>query len=126
MQSNRRVDTTPELRVRSALHRRGLRYRKDMTLRLGETRVRPDVVFTRARVACFIDGCYWHRCPIHGSAPKSNVDYWEPKLDGNVQRDRMHDRVLHDAGWTVVRAWEHEEPEHVADRIVAAVSAAVA
>jgi DNA mismatch endonuclease, patch repair protein len=88
MQSNRRVDTTPERLVRSALHRRGLRFRKDFALKFEGTRVRPDIVFTRARVACFIDGCYWHRCPMHGSEPKSNADYWGPKRDGNVRRDK--------------------------------------
>jgi DNA mismatch endonuclease (patch repair protein) len=123
MQGNRRVDTMPERRVRSALHRRGLRFRKDFSIKLEGTRVRPDIVFTRARIACFIDGCYWHRCPAHGTEPKSNSDYWGPKLDANVRRDRRNDAALREAGWWVIRAWEHEDAELVADRIAAAVPA---
>src|SRR4051812_43173262 len=110
MQSNRRTDTGPERRVRAALHRRGLRVRKDFPIKVAGVRVRPDVVFTRRHVACFIDGCYWHRCPIHGSEPKANADYWTAKLDGNVQRDRRVDAALLAEGWTVIRAWEHEDP----------------
>jgi DNA mismatch endonuclease, patch repair protein len=121
MQANRRADTKPELQVRAALHRRGLRFRKDLRLDLSGGRVRPDVVFTRWRVACFIDGCYWHRCPIHGTEPKSNAAYWGPKLDRNVQRDREADAILRDAGWVVVRGWEHEDPESIAERVAAAV-----
>jgi DNA mismatch endonuclease (patch repair protein) len=123
MQANRRTDTTPELRVRSALHRRGMRFRKDLFLRVGGVRARPDIVFTRHRVACFIDGCYWHRCPVHRSDPKSNRDYWSAKLEGNVRRDRRTDAALESAGWTVVRVWEHEDAEAAADRIAQVVEA---
>lgn len=123
MQANRRTDTGPEIRVRAALHRRGLRFRKDLRLDVGSLRVRPDVVFTRRRIACFIDGCYWHRCPEHGSQPKSNADYWGPKLDGNVRRDGRVDAALKAAGWTVVRIWEHEDPEDAAARVAAIVAA---
>jgi DNA mismatch endonuclease (patch repair protein) len=103
--------------LRSALHRLGLRFRKDHPVRLPDRVVRPDVVFTRARVAVFLDGCFWHRCPVHGNVPRSNSDYWGPKLDRNVARDRLVNAALRQAGWTVVRAWEHEPPAEVAKRV---------
>lgn len=114
MQANRRTETKPEIAVRSALHALGLRFRKDHPIRLPDRTVRPDIVFTRQRLAVFIDGCFWHRCPIHGNVPRANNDYWAPKLDRNVARDRAVDRALGDAGWQVLRAWEHEEPAAVA------------
>ena len=80
MKANRSRDTGPELRLRSALHRRGWRYRVSPSLKVDGKRIRPDVAFTRWRIAVFVDGCFWHGCPDHGSTPKSNVDYWEPKL----------------------------------------------
>lgn len=94
-----------------------------MRVEAGALSVRVDVVFTRARVACFLDGCYWHRCPEHGSDPKTNVDYWRPKLEGNVLRDRRVDESLAAAGWTVIRVWEHEDPETAAARVAALVGA---
>jgi DNA mismatch endonuclease (patch repair protein) len=97
MKANRRTDTKPELALRAALHARGYRYRKDFRLDLPLRRVRPDVAFTRRKVAVFIDGCFWHACPEHGSQPKSK----------NVERDRAADEALAQAGWTVVRLWEH-------------------
>lgn len=115
--ANRRVDSQAELRLRSALHRRGLRFRKDLLVRFDGGRTHPDVVFTRARVAVFVDGCFWHRCPLHGTTPKSNVNYWGPKLQGNVDRDRKVDESLFSEGWTVVRVWEHDDPEAAADSI---------
>lgn len=116
MAAIRRVDTKPELALRSALHARGLRYRKDLRLDLS-VRVRPDIVFTRARVAVFVDGCFWHACPDHATRPASNAGFWTTKLARNVQRDREQDAALTDAGWTVVRAWEHEDPLRVADKV---------
>lgn len=116
MAAIRRVDTKPELALRSALHARGLRYRKDLRLDLS-VRVRPDIVFTRARVAVFVDGCFWHACPDHATSPASNAGFWTTKLARNVQRDREQDAALTDAGWTVVRAWEHEDPLRVADKV---------
>lgn len=83
MKSNRRVDTKPEALIRSILHRRGCRFRKDMLLKYEGGQVRPDIVFTRQRVAVFIDGCFWHMCPEHGHIPKSNVKYWKAKLVGS-------------------------------------------
>jgi DNA mismatch endonuclease (patch repair protein) len=111
MRATRRRDTGPEIAVRSALHALGLRYRVDLPIRLpGRRPVRPDVVFTRRRICIFVDGCFWHCCPIHGVEPSRNVGYWGPKLARNVARDRAVDAALADEGWTVVRIWEHDDP----------------
>ena len=115
---NRRSDTGPELRPRSALFRRGLRFRKDLLVRVGAVRVHPDVVFTRARIAIFVDGCFWHSCPQHGSSPKSNSSYWGPKLRSNAERDARVSEALREAEWEVVRVWEHEDPDVAAAKIV--------
>jgi DNA mismatch endonuclease (patch repair protein) len=121
MKGNRKRDTKPEVRLRSALHRSGLRFRKDRTVTAGPVRVRADVVFPSARVIVFSDGCFWHACPDHGTSPKTNVDYWGPKLARNVERDGRIGRALAAAGWTVIRVWEHEAPEEAASRIAARV-----
>jgi DNA mismatch endonuclease, patch repair protein len=123
MRANRSRDTSPEAAVRSVLHRRGRRFFKRRTIRLeGRRWTQPDVVFPRARVALFVDGCFWHRCPIHGTTPTANAWYWVPKLERNVARDRDTDSQLTAMGWMVVRAWEHEDPVEVADRLDAALS----
>ena len=70
-------------------------------------------------MAVFVDGCFWHRCPEHGTRPRTNADWWQAKLDRNVQRDRRVESALADAGWTVVRVWEHEPPTVAADRLAA-------
>lgn len=115
---NRRTDTKPEVALRSELHRRGLRFRKDHPIRVeGRRRIRPDVVFTRARIAVFVDGCFWHGCPDHQVVPKSNPDYWIPKLRRNVERDRAADAALAAEGWTVLRYWEHEDPARGATEV---------
>lgn len=119
MKSNRGRDTGPECAVRRILHGRGLRYRVDYAP-LGGRR-RADIVFTRQRLAIFIDGCFWHCCPEHGTQPKRNSAYWAPKLKRNVERDREADGLLRSAGWTVLRFWEHETPEQVANAIVEAL-----
>jgi DNA mismatch endonuclease (patch repair protein) len=121
--ANRRRDTKPEVRLRSALHARGLRFRKDHLLRIADVRVRPDVVFTKRHVAVFVDGCFWHGCPIHQTIPKTNRDYWVPKLRANVERDRRVDAALEGAGWRVLRIWEHEGVDDAATRTEAAVAA---
>lgn len=120
MLANKRRDTSPELAIRRTLHARGLRYRVDFAPVPGLRR-RADIVFTRAHVAVFIDGCFWHGCPIHGTSPKRNGDYWGPKLAANVERDRDTDQQLEAAGWQVLRFWEHEGPEVTASRIESAV-----
>jgi len=108
--------------IRRELHRRGLRYRLDAAPVGG--RHRADVIFARARVAVFVDGCFWHRCPQHGLAPKNNAAWWKEKLDRNAARDRHVDVELRECGWTVIRIWEHEDAVEAADRIERAVRAA--
>lgn len=120
MRSNGARDTSPERAVRSRLHRKGLRFRVHQAVIPGSRR-RADVVFRRARVAVFIDGCFWHGCPTHGTMPKANRAFWEAKLRTNRERDRDTDRSLRDAGWTVLRFWEHAEVEEVASEIEAVV-----
>lgn len=117
MKGNRKRDTRPEVRLRSALHHAGLRFRKDRLIAAGNLVVRADVVFPRARVVVFSDGCFWHACPEHGTSPQSNVGYWTPKLARNVERDRRVDEALREAGWIVMRVWEHESPEQAAERV---------
>jgi DNA mismatch endonuclease, patch repair protein len=124
MQGNRAADTRPELAVRSELHRRGNRFRKTVAPVKG-LRCRADIVFARARVAVFVDGCFWHRCPEHGTSPRSNSDYWQIKLDRNVARDRRNDHALAASGWHVVRVWEHEDVLDAADRIEAVLQSRV-
>jgi DNA mismatch endonuclease (patch repair protein) len=123
MRANRRVDTKPELALRSALHRQGYRFRKDYRLDLAAgARVRPDIAFTARRVAVFVDGCFWHACPEHGRNPAVNEWYWAPKLRRTVERDRAADAALTAAGWRVVRIWEHVPLAEA----IAAVTAALA
>lgn len=115
--SNRRSDTRPEVALRSELHRRGLRFHKDHRIDLPGGGVRADIVFPGARVAVFVDGCFWHACPAHGRTPRSNTSYWAAKLASNVARDRRVDEALREAGWRSVRAWEHEAPVEAALRL---------
>ncbi|MDG4822003.1 very short patch repair endonuclease [Asanoa sp. WMMD1127] len=119
MQAIRRSDTKPERVLRSALHRAGLRFRKDLSLRLSSgRRVRPDIVFTRQRVAVFYDSCFWHSCPQHGRVPSANEWYWAPKLARTVERDMLTNRDLKEDGWIVLRFWEHDPLQASAQRVV--------
>ncbi len=122
MKTQRRRDTTPELALRRELHCRGLRYRLEVDL-LGHSRRRCDIVFPRSKVACFVDGCFWHSCPVHGTTPESNRDWWIEKLANNVTRDRDTDERLAAMGWLVIRIWEHESPNLAADHIEAVIRA---
>jgi DNA mismatch endonuclease, patch repair protein len=124
MKGNRGSNTRPQLALRSELHQRGLRYRIGYPITVDGRRMRPDIVFTRARIAVFVDGCFWHRCPEHGTTPKSNNWYWTPKLDANTARDRGDDEALTDAGWMPLRCWEHEPVTDAAARVVDAIRAA--
>jgi DNA mismatch endonuclease (patch repair protein) len=124
MAAIRRADTKPEVAIRSALHRAGHRFRKDMRLDLGHVKPRPDIVFTRAKVAVFVDGCFWHACPDHSKPPARNAEYWGPKLAGNVERDRRQDEALEADGWTVVRIWEHEPTTNAIAAVKTALVAA--
>jgi DNA mismatch endonuclease (patch repair protein) len=116
MRANRRRDTGPELALRRELHRRGLRYRVDHPPVPG-LRCKADVLFMRARLAVFVDGCFWHSCPIHASLPTANAEWWLQKLQANVARDRRNDRELAAAGWRVLRIWEHEPAANAASRV---------
>ena len=117
MLANRGRDTAPELRIRSLVHRSGLRFRVD-TRPLPRLRRTADLVFRPVEVAVFVDGCYWHGCPEHFVQPKTNSEFWKEKIGRNIERDRDTDSTLRDAGWTVIRIWEHEEPEAAAAEIV--------
>ena len=121
MQANRSRDTSPELALRRLLHASGLRYRVSARP-LPQLRRTADLVFRPARVAVFVDGCFWHQCPEHATSPRTNSDYWAPKLVRNVERDRETDRLLDDAGWMIVRVWEHEDAGEAAARISAIVT----
>jgi DNA mismatch endonuclease (patch repair protein) len=117
-----RRDTLPELAIRSKLHHRGLRFRVDRAPVPG-LRSRADIVFGPARVAVYVDGCFWHSCPEHGTRPKTNAEWWDQKLKRNQERDAQTDRTLREYGWEVVRIWEHEDPVDAAGRVEAAVKA---
>jgi DNA mismatch endonuclease (patch repair protein) len=119
MELQRRRDTAPELLLRSELWRRGLRYRVDHAV-IGRRR-RVDIAFVGPRVAVFVDGCFWHSCPEHGTIPKTNQEWWTAKLAANMARDQSTDSQLRDAGWVVVRVWEHDAIYSAADRIEALV-----
>ncbi|MCE9635630.1 MAG: very short patch repair endonuclease [Planctomycetes bacterium] len=110
MRRVRREDTAPEVALRRALHRAGVRFR----LHAAGLPGRPDIVLVKARVAVFVDGCFWHGCPEHFVQPKTNSTFWLEKVQTNQERDRRVDGVLRAAGWSVVRVWEHEDPELVA------------
>jgi DNA mismatch endonuclease, patch repair protein len=120
MQGNRGKDTGPELALRSELHALGLRFRLSSPLLMG-VRARPDVVFGGARVAVFMDGCFWHGCPEHFYVPATNPEFWASKIEANRKRDRRTDEVLAAAGWRVIRVWEHERAGLAANRIARAV-----
>lgn len=117
MLGNRGRDTSPELAVRRILHRAGLRYRVNIQPD-PSVRRKADIVFTRRKVAVFIDGCYWHGCQEHFKMPKTNLQYWTKKIEGNRSRDADTDRRLGNAGWSVLRYWEHEAAMDVAQSVL--------
>ena len=106
--------------MRYVLHARGYRYRVDYAPLKGFKR-RADVVFTRPKIAIFVDGCFWHGCPTHATLPKSNAEYWLPKLARNIERDRDTDAVLAASGWTVLRFWEHDPPDVMVEAVIAEI-----
>lgn len=117
MSRQARRDTKPEIELRRRLHRLGYRYRVNSPLP-GMPRRRADITFSGKRVAVFVDGCFWHGCPEHGTSPRNNGAWWAEKLQKNVDRDRETDAYLRDSGWTVVRIWEHEDPDEALRRVV--------
>jgi DNA mismatch endonuclease (patch repair protein) len=120
MQRARRRDTAAELALRSLLHRAGYRYRVDASPGAGVRR-RADIVFRSEQVAVYVDGCFWHGCPVHRTWPKANATWWRAKLEANESRDRDTDESLRRAGWLPVRVWEHEEARAAALRVERAV-----
>ena len=121
MQGNRSKDTRPEIQARSALHRAGFRFRKNVRP-IPSVRLEADIVFPRQRLVVLIDGCFWHGCAEHGRPPKSttrNADYWEAKIRRNLERDRENEMDLSSAGWTVLRFWEHEPADAIVGRVAA-------
>jgi DNA mismatch endonuclease (patch repair protein) len=122
MLATRQRDTLAEMELRRALHRHGFRYRVD-SAPVAALRTRADVVFTKARVAVFVDGCFWHSCPEHGSIPQTNRDWWITKLATNVARDRRASEQLREAGWVVLRCWEHDDMTRVAKKVISVVRA---
>ncbi|MFW0783600.1 very short patch repair endonuclease [Gordonia sp. CPCC 206044] len=122
MSKQKRRDTEAELRIRRLLHARGLRFRVDTKLE-PDLRANADIAWRGLHVAVFIDGCFWHGCPEHATRPRANAAWWAEKLDNNIRRDRRTDAELARRGWTVMRFWEHEDPEAVADVIGARLDA---
>lgn len=124
MVAQRRAGTKPELLLRSALYRRGLRYRVDQLVLRG-TRRRADIVFSKSRVAVEVRGCFWHACPTHGTIPRANRDWWQEKLRGNTARDADTERRMAAEGWQLIVVWEHEDVDAAADLIESAVRARI-
>lgn len=120
MSKTRQRDNAREVSLRSALHRRGLRFRLHRRIIDGSKRT-ADIVFPRARPAVVLDGCFWHGYPVHASWPKTNADWWRAKIKTNRLRDRDTDERLTATGWTVIRIWEHEELEEAVKRVEAAL-----
>lgn len=117
MQAQKTTGTKIELQVRRALHARGYRYRVDRKL-LPDYPFRGDIVWSGRRVVVFLDGCFWHGCPLHGTSPKSNGEWWKSKIQGNRDRDLRVDAILRERGWTVLRYWEHDDPVAIVDAVV--------
>jgi DNA mismatch endonuclease (patch repair protein) len=122
MRGNRKRDTRAELQLRRILHRKGLRYRVARRPLPKYPRT-ADIVFGGARVAIFVDGCFWHGCEEHYSPPRTNAAYWGPKIARNKARDREVDFALARAGWRTIRVWEHEDPADAASRVADVVHA---
>ncbi|MFG3202068.1 very short patch repair endonuclease [Streptomyces sp. NPDC048192] len=116
MRSNRGRDTKPELRLRSLLHREGRRFRVNARP-VATLRRTADVVFSKDKVAVFVDGCFWHGCTTHRNIPATNRDFWAPKIEGNKNRDRETDKLLVEHGWFVVRVWEHTPIDDAAELV---------
>ena len=121
MSNTRGTDTGPEMAVRRALHRRGMRYRVNFPPVPGLKRT-ADIVFTRQRIAVLIDGCFWHGCPTHYRPAMGNRSkFWASKIEENRRRDRESSEAFEADGWRVFRFWEHENVDRVAESVLAAV-----
>ena len=122
MRATAQRDNSSERRLRTAVHALGLRFRLHQKLSPGNRRT-ADIVLPTSRIVVFVDSCFWHGCPIHGSAPKNNAALWKTKLDANHARDRDTDARLRTLGWKVVRVWEHEDANRAAGKIARVVRA---
>ena len=100
----RSSDTKPEIELRRALWKQGIRYRLNYKVE----GIRPDLVLTKSKLVVFVDGCQWHGCPEHYVRPRSRSEFWQAKLLTNVERDTKQTNILQEAGWSVLRVWEHE------------------
>lgn len=116
MKATKRRDTAPEKALRSALHSKGLRFRIDQKP-IKELNRKADIIFRSVKVAVFVDGCFWHDCPIHGTQAKANAEFWRNKIEQNRVRDLDTNKQLKKVGWKVVRVWEHEDPEKASRKI---------
>lgn len=123
MRAAKPKDTAPELALRKELDTLGLIYRVDTAVLTGVRR-KADIVFDEARIVIFVDGCFWHGCPLHGTWPKKNEAFWREKIETNQRRDEDTNRRLQEAGWLVIRAWEHEDAKDLAVRILDLLKAA--
>lgn len=121
MSRTRSRDTGPEMAIRRLLHAAGYRYRVNLRVERSLRRT-VDVAFTSSRVAVFVDGCFWHRCPLHYVEPKTRSEFWRAKISRNVERDQETTAALNDAGWTVLRFWEHASPEDAVATIIATIN----
>lgn len=117
MSRTRGRDTSAELRIRKHLFAKGMRYRVDFLV-LTIPRRRADIAFIRPKVAVFVDGCFWHGCPKHGTWPKANSVFWKSKIETNRVRDEDTNKRLREEGWYVIRIWEHEDPAAAAERVI--------
>lgn len=122
MRSQRRADTKPELELRRALHAAGFRYRVGLSVP-GRPRRTIDIAFPRAKLAVFVDGCFWHGCPEHFVPPRANAEWWASKIRSNVDRDRDTDSALTKNGWAVLRVWEHETASVAAEHVISRLKA---
>jgi len=110
MRENVGRETHPERKLRSLLFRSGLRFRKDYSP-VPKERVTVDILFPRQGICIFVDGCFWHGCPLHFEVPKTHSSWWQEKIEDNRQRDARQTRLLRALGWSVIRVWEHEIKE---------------
>jgi DNA mismatch endonuclease, patch repair protein len=122
MKRVRSTGTAAELRLCNCLKRMGFRFRTHALL--PSSRCRPDLAFPRQKLVVFVDGCFWHGCPKHGSWPSANAGWWREKIEQNQSRDRRSRAAIKRAGWQLVRVWEHEDPERAAMKIAKLLRAA--
>lgn len=116
METARQRDTSIEVRLARELHDLGLSFESNVAAIPG-TRSRPDLLFATPKIAVFVNGCFWHGCPDHGTWPKHNAAWWRTKIEANRERDVKNDDVLTRAGWIVLRYWEHDDPRVAAREI---------